>query len=401
MKKTHVVILGAGYGGLTTATKLQKSASASNIQITLVNKNDYHYETTWLHEVSAGTIKDEKACYSIESLLNKKVMNFVKDTVVKIEPENKQVILENGTLTYDYLVVSLGFESESFGIQGLDDHAHPITNIHSANKIFNHITEQFATYKANPDKQDKPLTIVVGGGGFTGIEFLGELTNKIPKLCKEFDIDKNKVKIVCAVASPSILPGFDPKLIKYAIKKLEKKGVEFLMETAVKEVTAEGVKIAKGEHEDFIETECVIWAAGVRGSSIVEASSLESGRGKVKVDDYLRAPGYDDVFVIGDCALVIDKKIDRPYPPTAQISMQEAHNLAKNITSLAKGKDKLIPFVYKPKGTFCSLGHTDGIGVAFGVKMTGFPASIMKKIIDNRALFMIGGPSLVVKKGKF
>src|SRR5699024_9895671 len=144
-------------------------------------------------------------------------------------------------------------------------------------------------------------TIVVGGAGFTGIEFLGEISNRIPELCKEYDIDRDKVRIICVEASPTVLPGFDPELVEYAIASLEKRGVEFLIGSPIKEATPEGVIISKGEDEqEEIKAGTVVWAAGVRGNSIIEKSGFENMRGRVKVDLDLRAPGHDNVFIIGD-----------------------------------------------------------------------------------------------------
>ena len=124
-------------------------------------------------------------------------------------------------------------------------------------------------------------------------------------------------------------------------------------------------------------------------------------RGRVKVQPDLRAPGHDNIFIIGDCALVINEEINRPYPPTAQIAMQEGITCAKNLTALIRNKTELETFVPDIKGTVCSLGEHNAIGMVFGKKLVGMKASFMKKMIDNRALFMIGGPSLVIKKGKF
>lgn len=172
--------------------------------------------------------------------------------------------------------------------------------------------------------------------------------------------------------------------------------------TAVKEATENGIIVGKGEDEvEEIKAGTVVWAAGVRGNSLIEKSGFEAMRGRVKVQPDLRAPGHDDVFIIGDSSLVINEEINRPYPPTAQIAMQQGVTCAKNLVALIRGKEELETFTPDIKGTVCSLGEDDAIGVAFGKKMTGGTASFMKKVIDNRSLYMIGGPSLVLKKGKF
>ncbi len=385
-----------------TATQLQKSLGVNEADIVLVNKNDYHYETTWLHEASAGTLHHDRVRYDIRSILDRNKVEFVHGTALEVKTAEKIVVLDNGEITYDYLVIALGAESETFGIKGLKEYAFSIVNVNAARQIREHIDYQFATYNTEEVKNDERLTIVVGGAGFTGIEFLGELTNRVPELCKEYDIDPHKVKIYCVEAAPMVLPGFDPELVDYAVAKLEKKGVTFMIGTAIKEATEEGILVSKGEDEvELIKAGTVVWAAGVRGNSIIEKSGFEAMRARVKVEKDLRVSGHDNIFIIGDCALIINEEINRPYPPTAQIAMQEGITCAKNLVALVREKTELETFVPDIKGSVCSLGHDDAIGLVFGKKLVGTSASFMKKVIDNRALFMIGGPSLVMKKGKF
>lgn len=402
MRKAKIVILGAGYGGLMTATRLQKAVGTNEAEIVLVNKNSYHYETTWLHEASAGTLHHDRVRYDIKNVIDSNKVDFVQGTAVEIKTEEQKVILENGEIDYDYLVVALGGESETFGIKGLKEYAYSIVNVNAARQIREHIEYQFATYNTEEEKKDERLTIVVGGAGFTGIEFLGELGNRIPELCNDYDVDFQKVKVICVEAAPMVLPGFDPELVNYAVAHLEKKGVEFRIGTAIKEATPEGIIVGKGDEEvEEIKAGTVVWAAGIRGNSIIEKSGFEAMRGRVKVQPDLRAPGHDNVFIIGDSSLVINEEINRPYPPTAQIAMQQGETCARNLVALIRNKPELETFKPDIKGTVCSLGEDDAIGVAFGKKMIGTKASFMKKMIDNRALYMIGGPSLVLKKGKF
>lgn len=399
VKKPQIVILGAGYGGLLTARRLQKKLNINEAEVTLINKHRYHYETTWLHEASAGTVHHDQVRYDIASILDRNKVTMIEDTVVEINKDEKMVVCQNKNVSYDYLVIALGGESETFGIEGLKEYAFSISSINKARQIREHIDYQFSQYQL--DKKEERLTVVVGGAGFTGIEFIGELANRMPELCKEYDVDQNKARIICVEAAPTALPGFDPELVDYAVARLEKKGVEFMIGTPVKGCTEEGIIVGKGEDEtELIKAGTVIWAAGVRGNSVIEKSGIEAMRGRVKVEPTLQAPGLENIFVIGDCSLVINEEINRPYPPTAQISMQQADVCAENIVALLRG-DKLKDFVYEPKGTVCSLGDDDAIGVVFGKKIKGTKASVMKKVIDNRALFLMGGLPLVMKKGKF
>lgn len=401
VKRPTILVLGAGYGGLSTVVRLQKTLGADQADIVLINKNEYHYESTWLHEASAGTLSPEQVRYNISDVIDSQKVDFVQATVEGINIEEKVVTSSVGTHTYDYLVISLGFEGETFGIPGLEEHALSIANVKAARYIREHMESQFATWSVEEEKDDSRLTIIVGGAGFTGIEFLGELGDRVPELCKEYDVPFEKVRVLCVEAAPMVLPGFDEELVTYAVRQLESKGIEFSIGTPVVEATEEGVKIKTGEDEfEFIKAGTVVWAAGVRGNRLIEETGIENMRARVKVDKDLRAPGHDDVFIVGDCALMINEEINRPYPPTAQIAMQQGDVCADNIVSLLKdGPTK--EFVPDLKGSVCSLGGSDAIGVVFGKKVTGKKASFMKKMVDNRALFMIGGLGLTLKKGKF
>ncbi len=141
VKTPKIVVLGAGYGGMITTVRLQKTLSVSEAEITLVNNNSYHYQATWLHESAAGTLQDDKICLDIQDVIDTNKVNFVQDTVVEIKAAEKRIILKNGELEYDYLVIGLGFESETFGIKGLKEHAFSITNINATRQIREHMEE--------------------------------------------------------------------------------------------------------------------------------------------------------------------------------------------------------------------------------------------------------------------
>ncbi|SFE54148.1 NADH dehydrogenase [Paenibacillus algorifonticola] len=390
-----IVILGAGYGGVLTALRLQKELNYNEADVTLVNKHDYHYITTHLHMPAAGTDNPENARVSISKLIDEFKIDFVKSTVVQIRPQDKKVILEDGTLSYDYLVVGLGGEPETFGIPGLGEHAMNIRSINSVRLIREHIDYQFARFKREPHRTDY-LTFIVGGAGFTGIEFVGELSDRIPELCKQFDVDPALVKIYNIEAAPTALPGFDPELVEYAMDVLTKKNVTFRIGTAIKECTAEGVVVGEGEE---IKSATVIWTGGIRGNRLIEDAGFETMRGRVKIDDQLRAPGHENIYILGDNSLMFNPE-GRPYPPTAQIAMQQgvvcAHNLVASIRN-----QPLKAFAFSNKGTVASLGKGEAIGLAFGKKYKGRVAAWLKKMIDLRYLFIIGGIPLVLRKGKF
>ncbi|MCR8645259.1 NAD(P)/FAD-dependent oxidoreductase [Paenibacillus sp. N1-5-1-14] len=389
-----IVILGAGYGGVVTALRLQKTLNYNEADVTLVNKHDYHYITTSLHIPAAGTGNPEDSRVNITKLIDEFKIDFVKSTVTHINLEDKKVTLEDGTLSYDYLVVGLGGEPETFGIPGLKEHAMNIRSINSVRHIREHIEYQFAKYKREPEHPEL-LTIVVGGAGFTGIEFLGELADRVPELCKEFDVDPGLVQIINIEAAPTALPGFDPELVEYAMRVLGDKGVTFKIATAIQECTPEGVLIAGDE---FIKAGTVIWTGGIRGNHLLDEAGFETMRGRIKVDEFLRAPSYDNIFVLGDSSLVISPE-NRPYPPTAQIACQQGVVVAQNLIGSIRGSE-LKSFTFVNKGVVASLGKGEAVGVVGTRKIKGNVAALMKKVIDNRYLFIIGGVPLVIKKGK-
>jgi len=397
MSTPKVLILGAGYGGLLTALGLQKKLNYNEAEVTLVNKHNYHYITTWLHEPAAGTASAEHARVDLDQIIDKNKINFVKGVVQGIQPQEQTVTLEDGTvLSYDYLVIGLGSEPETFGIEGLKENAFSIRSINAVRQIREHIEYMFAKYKMEPHRTDY-LTFVVGGAGFTGIEFSGELGDRIPELCKEFDVDPSLVKVYNIEAAPTALPGFDKDLIDYAMDVLTRKGIEFRINTPIKQCTPEGVVLATGEE---IKAATVVWTGGVRGNSIVEKSGFEVMRGRVKVDEYLRAPGYENVFVVGDCALIFNDE-GRPYPPTAQIAVQEGENCSGNLIALIRNAHMLMnPFKPNLQGTLASLGKGEGMGLVGKKKLFGTSAALMKKASDLRYLYKIGGIGLALKKVK-
>ncbi|SFD50827.1 NADH dehydrogenase [Bacillus sp. OV194] len=381
---------------MMSAVRLEKELGLNNADVTLVNKHNYHYQTTWLHENAAGTLHHDKTRIMIDDIIDTNKINFVQDTVVEIKKDEKRVILANGELTYDYLIIALGSDPETFGIQGLKENAFSIRSINSVREIREHIEYNFARYNNEGQKQEL-INIVVGGAGFTGIEFVGELADRVPELCKEYDIPREKVRIVNIEAAPNVLPGFDEELVEYAINNLERRGVEFLVNTPIKECSEDGVLLASGEE---IKAATVVWTGGVRGNHLVEEAGFETMRGRVKVEKDLRMPGYDYIFVAGDCALIINEEINRPYPPTAQIAIQQAYTIGRNLKTLINGGGQMEEFKPDIKGTVASLGKGEAIGVVGNKKLFGSTASAMKKVIDNRYLFLLGGVPMVIKKGK-
>lgn len=395
--KPRIVVLGAGYAGMMTTKRLTQKLGADEAEIVLVNKHNYHYQTTWLHEIAAGTRNQNQARMMISDVFNPNRVRLIYDSVVEVKKEENRVILENSEITYDYLVISLGFESNTFGIKGMEKNAFSILDIETSRLISEHIEYKFAKYNLDPKAKKEDLTILVGGGGFTGIEFVGELAEKVPELCKKYDIDQSIPRIINVEAAPSILPGFNEVLVAYAKKSLEDRGVEFRIGAKIQECKKDGFVV--NEDED-IKAGTIVWTGGVTGNAILGKSGFEITKGKVTVNGDMRAPGEENIFILGDCAWVMNEEEGRPFPPTAQAAMQHADTCAANIKALLHNEE-LGTFTFDDKGTVASLGNKDAMGTVFsGTKLYGKPASAMKKVVDNRYLFLLGGPKLILKKGK-
>lgn len=393
MSKPKVVILGAGYGGLVTAIRLQKQMKASEMDVTLVNKHDYHYITTHLHMPAAGTDHHDNARVAIADLIDEHKIHFVKSTVSQILPEEKKVVLGDRDLSYDYLVIGLGSETETFGIPGMHEYAMSIKSINSVRFIRQHIEYMFAKSKMEP-KRPEYLTFVVGGAGFTGTEFVGELADRIPVLSRTYDVDPSTVKIINIEASPSALPpGLPEDLVEYGMEVMRRKGVQYKLSTPIKECTPDGVILGNGE---FIRAGTIVWSGGIRGNSLLQQAGFDVQRGRVKVDECLRSYQYPDVFITGDCSIVMSPE-GTPYPANAQIAVQQGYNVARNLLYAVRGRS-LKPFAYDFKGTVASLGRGEAVGLLKVKKVKGKFAALLKKVIDARYLYLIGGIPLIWKK---
>jgi|SRR5690625_401839 len=397
MNRPKIVVLGAGYAGMMTAKRLTENLSPDEAEIVLVNKHNYHYQTTWLHEVAAGTINHNQARIMISDVINPNRVRLIYDTVVEVDTHDQRIVLEDSELSYDYVVVSLGFKTNTFGITGMEENAFFIQDIDSSRMIRDHMEYQFAKYNNEAKSVNDNLTIIVGGAGFTGIEFLGELVERIPKLCKKYDVDRSKIRIINVEAAPTIMPGFNEQLIQYGKQSLESRGVEFRLDSKITECKADRIVLNDGEE---IVAETIVWTGGVTGNELLEKSGFELTKGKVSVANDLRMPDKENVFVLGDCSWVMNEATDRPYASTAQLAMQEADVAAYNLESLVKNQP-LKNFVFDDKGTVASLGGKDAMGTVFNDNLIyGKTATFMKKMIDNRYLLLLGGPKLILKKGK-
>ncbi|MDF2721651.1 MAG: NAD(P)/FAD-dependent oxidoreductase, partial [Paenibacillus sp.] len=271
----QIVILGGGYGGLLAALTTRKYMSPEEATITVVNRVPSHQIITELHRLAVGNLSEKNVALPLEKLLRGKQINLVVDTVQEISPDKKTVKLAGGAyLQYDALVVALGSETAFFGIPGLQEHSFILKSVNDANKIRAHVEERVAAYSKTGNKAD--ATFVVGGGGLTGIELVGEFADMLPELCRKYGVDYSDIGLYCVEAAPTILLGFAPDLIEHAQKSLEKRGVKFLVGVAITEMQATTVSLKDGSQ---LETSTLVWTGGVQGTGVVANSGIEVNRG--------------------------------------------------------------------------------------------------------------------------
>ncbi|WP_149453768.1 NAD(P)/FAD-dependent oxidoreductase [Pasteuria penetrans] len=398
MHLPHIVVLGAGYGGLMVVRELMGLLEENEAKVTLVDQNPYHTLTTNLHEAAAGTADPELTCVPLKEFLTHPTdrLCWQQGRVVKIDTQGKKVFLADleEPISYDYLVIGMGSVSETFGIPGLQENAFFIRDLEGSCLLRDHMEERFSGYKDDP--RPARVTMVVGGAGFTGMEYLGELVDRIPELCCIYGVPQAAVRIINVEAAPGALPGFDEALVDHAVRYLSKKGITFRFRTAIASCSPTGVTFRDGGE---VTADTVVWTGGVRGLSLLSDAGLEVERSRVPVDDCLQTKDHKDLFVIGDCSLVgVPSKEAVFYPPTAQLAMQQGSNVGYNLVALLRGQ-AMVPFCYEHKGTIASLGRYEAIGMICKVKLRGKLATLLKRIAHYRWLYLAGGTRVAWRYG--
>ncbi|MFD2613620.1 NAD(P)/FAD-dependent oxidoreductase [Paenibacillus gansuensis] len=383
----HILILGGGYGGLLTALAARAHLTPEEADITVVNRVPSHEIITELHRLAAGNVDEKAVALPLNKLLKGKDVNVKVGNVESIDVENKKVVVSGGTwYQYDVLVLALGSETNYFGIPGLQENSLTLKSVADAHRVYTHVEDRVRAYSVSKDKAD--ATIVIGGGGLTGVELVGELADELPGICKKYGVSYNDISLNLVEAGPKILPVFSDDLIARAQSSLEGRGVKFLIGLAITEVSGNVVTLKDGQK---IEANTVVWTGGVQGSSLVGNCGVEVNRGRATVNEFLQSTSHPDVFLAGDCAVVFAPD-GRPYPPTAQIAWQMGETAGENIAAYFKGAP-MGAFTPVFSGTLASLGRKDGIG-AIGetnIELKGLPASLMKKASNARYLTHIEG----------
>lgn len=396
MQQPRILIIGGGYGGLKAVLGLQRKYKG-NAHITLISKHDYHYQTTLLHKVAIGTLSARKARIYYRKILDLNKVHFIKDKIKELHPRDNKVIGNGGEYPYDILVIALGFKPNNFGVEGVDKYTYKLSSLNAALRLDKNIENKFKEFIHTKNLKD--LQIIVCGTGFTGIEFAAELATELNELCLICGIDREIPKVTCIGRSKHILPVFNDALVKRAESKLQALGVEIISNTSIKEIK-EGEVVVESEGEiRSIYGNTIIWSAGVKGSDVIEHSSIPNQNGRIVVNPKLQCKDFENIYVVGDCAIATDK--DAIHAPTAQLAAQMGDYVAELLCAKLENKPFEKPFKFNHRGTVCSIGHTDGVGIIYHKNIQGMLAALVKNTIENRWLFSLGGLKMVFKKGQF
>lgn len=388
----NIVILGAGFGGLKTALKLEgdlKKLHDPEWSVILVDKNSYHTYTAALYEAASAyrwkgaadiqTFEELLAgfvCLPLGQTIAKKNITFVRGTVAGVDFWNNTVVLvDEEPIPFDYLIFALGSETIYFGIKGAEKCCYALKNLYDAFHVRRRIEEIFS--HAN---RGKTIQIVIVGGGATGVETIAEIATYTKHLAKDYGLDYANVRISLFEAQSEILAGSPKSLRDAVLRRLKKIGVDILTSTRVEEVMPECILFEGGEKCD---ADLILWGGGVKGPLVlgdIKGVELDK-RGRIAVDEFLQPKGLRKVFAVGDNALFMDEKSAIPAPATAFIAEQQADIAAKNVIYAITGQP-LKKYNVSIPGYVISCGGKYAVAHIFGITFSGFLGWLVKKLID-------------------
>ncbi len=374
-EKPKVVIVGAGFGGLQAAKALKNAP----VEVILVDKNNYHTFQPLLYQVATAALEPEEIAHSIRGIYHRQDnLNFRLAEVVGINwEENRLLVREGPSITFDYLILAAGATTNYFGIEGVQEHAFPLKSVPEAINIRSHVIRQFENADIRRESiTDGILTFVVVGGGPTGVEMAGALMELFKMvLSKDFPrLEISQARVVLVEAQNRLLAPFHEKLREKALQTLRKQGVEVLLNEYVTRATADAVYLKSGM---TIPTQTLIWAAGVQANPLAKMLGLEQTRGgRLVVKENLSLPDQANVFVIGDMAASKDSQ-GALYPQLAQVAIQGANHVAEQI-KLDLKNEPFTPFCYSDLGIMATIGrHAAVAELPSGLRFSGVIAWLM------------------------
>ncbi len=389
-RSVRIVVLGSGFAGIEVLKKLQKTFNRDKeIEIILVSKDNFFLFTPMLPEVSTGMVETRHILTPVRSFCKKAL--FYQAEVESIDLERRIVHLKYSigrdsqpitihaqTIDYDYLIIALGSETNFFGIPDFENYSFTMKDIDDAITLRNHVIdvlEQANLEHKNEQLCTALLTFIVVGGGFNGIETVGALNDYVRGTIKNYyyNINPTFARVILVEAGKKILEQVDEDLGEYALKRLESKGVNCMLNTQVKKVTAEGIVL---NNDNSIPCYSTIWTAGVIPGKLIVNLKCEHDKGhRIVTNSFLEIPGHEGVvYAIGDCASITDTNTGKTYPPTAQHAIAQGRVAANNVIYEIKRIGEKKRIVYKSKGMMAEMGKRDGIASLYGIKLHGFMA---------------------------
>jgi NADH:ubiquinone reductase (H+-translocating) len=377
----RVVIVGGGFGGLSAALGLGRAP----VEVTLVDRCNYHLFQPLLYQVATGTLSPANIASPLRNILKRrKNTRVLLAEATGIDGSNHRVILSDGSIEYDTLVVATGSSHQYFGHDEWEKFAPGLKTVEDATDMRRRILLAFETAEREPDpeKLRACMTFVIVGGGPTGAELagaLGEIANDT--LRRDFrKIDPSDARIILVEGTDRVLPAYPRKLSASAQRMIERLGVTVRTSAMVTDVSKESVTIREGDKTETIPTRTVLWAAGVLGSPLGRMVAQQTGAtidkaGRVSVEPDLTAPGHPEIFVIGDLANFVHQT-GRPLPGVAQPAIQQGRYVAALIKRRLQGK-KSRPFHYLDKGNLATIGRGAAVADLNWLHLSGFPAWLL------------------------
>lgn len=374
-ERKRILILGGGFGGLHTARHLERIFRRDpSVEITLVCRDNFFLYTPMLHEIASCDVDITHIVSPIRTLL-KRTDVFVGE-VESIDTVARRVRVTHGfeahthELTYDHLVVALGSITNFYGLPGLESHALTMKTLGDAIHLRNRLIatlEEADTECAGGD--DGLLTIVVAGGGFAGVETLAAVNDFVREAAHFYPkLNQDRIRMVLIHSGGVILPELGAHLGAYAQRILGARGLEIITNARVTAVTSEAVSLSDGRR---IASRLLVWTAGTSPHPLIGELPCPLERGRLLVDGTLRVQGRDNIWALGDCAVVPDFRTGKAHPPTAQHAIREARTVATNIAAALAGKP-LQRFDFRTIGQLAAIGRRTGVARIFGVNFSGF-----------------------------
>jgi NADH:ubiquinone reductase (H+-translocating) len=367
MALPQVVIIGGGFGGLHVA----KGLGGARVEVTVVDRHNYHLFQPLLYQVATAGLSPGEIASPIRSILRKAPNVHVRlGEVTRIDLASRQVLLADGALPYDYLVLAAGVSHSYFGHDEWEVFAPGLKTLDDALEMRRRILLAFEAAEREPDAAARAalLTFVVVGAGPTGVELAGAIAEIARHtLVDDFrNFDPTRAVVMLLEAGPRVLPAFPSELSVRAERSLRRLGVEVRCGARVTRITAEGIELG----EERLPTRTALWAAGVTPSPLARTLGSPLDRvGRVKVAPDLSVPGHPEVFVIGDLAAAVDAA-GRPLPGLAPVAIQQGKAVAVNVKRAVTGKPRL-PFRYCDRGTMATIGRAAGVADIRGLHLGG------------------------------